>query len=119
MVGNPARLMARATANGGHGNGRPTLNRKPDDWLGGINIRSIYPGLRSPFECHDFASDGRWQPRVAGGGTSTLRHLPSVIDSAISHRCSDPFSPPLSPPFRPPSSTIDRLSYPYPCPYPY
>ena len=50
-------------------------------------------GLRSPFESYDFTSGGRWQPRVAGGGISALRHLPSVIDSVICHRCSDPFSP--------------------------
>ena len=83
-------------------------DRKPDDWLGCIMIRSIHPGPRPPFECYEFISGGGWQPQVAGGGTypfspqrspqlspppsiSALCHRfsplssiqPSVIDSAI------------------------------------
>ena len=55
MVGDPTRLIARAAANGGHGNGRPTqdsaLKGKPETGClaGGLNNdRSILSGCRFP-----------------------------------------------------------------------
>ena len=107
-------------------------DRKPDDWLGCIMIRSIHPGPRSPLECYEFISGGGWQPQVAGGGTfpcspqssPPLSPPSSVIRHRLSHHLISgggwqpqvsgggtfPFSPPcspqLSPPLSPPSSAI-------------
>ncbi len=61
MKGPPGPFLFTKTAKG---------DRKPDDWLGCINIRNIHPGLRFPFECYEFVSGGRWQPQVAGAGVS-------------------------------------------------
>ena len=75
-------------------------NRRPDDWLGISHLPSVIrdrfsPQLSPPFSPpfsplsstqssvinSALVSGGGWQPRVAGGGKSGLRHLPSIQPS--------------------------------------